>query len=269
LRIHDQRTSAESGDESSNGDVRLNAYIARCSATSRRGADRLIRYRRVLVNGRPAEIGQRVDPNRDTVLVDNQKLTLPDTHTTILLNKPAGYLVSRRDPHHTRTVYDLLPENLHDLVPIGRLDLDTEGLLLLSNDGDLVERMTHPRYQIPKTYRAIVRGRPDESAMSRLRNGIEIDGEMTHPAEARIIGETAHGIELEFVLREGRKRQVRLMCRAIGHPVVSLRRILFAGLSLEGVKPGTWRVLTNDEVDTLKNYRGTHARGAHARGAHA
>jgi len=264
LQIHNQRHSAASGDESSNGGVRLNAYIAHCSATSRRGADRLIRFRRVLVNGRPAEIGQRVDPDRDTILVDGKQLTLPDTHTTILLNKPAGYLVSRRDPHHTRTVYDLLPEHLHDLVPIGRLDLDTEGLLLLSNDGELVERMTHPRYQIPKTYRAIVRGRPDESAMSRLRNGIEIDGEMTHPAEVRIIGDSTGGVELEFVLREGRKRQVRLMCRAIGHPVVSLRRIRFAGLTLDGVKPGTWRALGSDEIDALRDYRGTHVRRTHA-----
>lgn len=259
MQIHNKRQSAASADESSNSDVRLNAYIAHCSATSRRGADRLIRYGRVRVNGRPAEIGQRVDPNRDTVLVDGIQLTLPETYTTILLNKPAGYLVSRRDPHHTRTVYDLLPEHLHQLVPIGRLDLDTEGLLLLTNDGDLVERMTHPRYQIPKTYRAIIRGRPDEQAMSRLRNGIEIDGEMTSPAEARIIGESDSGIELEFVLREGRKRQVRLMCRAIGHPVISLHRIRFADLTLDGVKPGTWRTLSSDEVDALKNYRGTFA----------
>lgn len=208
------------------------------------------------MNGIPAKIGQQIDPSRDIVIVDGTQLTLPDEHTTILLNKPAGYLVSRRDPHNERTVYDLIPEHLHTLVPIGRLDKGTEGLLLLSNNGDLVNRMTHPRYQVPKTYRVIVRGRPDEHALNKLRNGVEIEGGMTNPAEVSVVAENPHSTELELVLREGRKRQVRLMCRAVGHEETSLRRVKFADLTLDGVKKGTWRVLTSDEVHALTASQG-------------
>jgi 23S rRNA pseudouridine2605 synthase len=244
--------AVETSATNSSRGVRLNAHIAHCSAISRRGADRLIRTGRVEVNGRLAVLGERIDPERDTVTVYKQNITLPNEHTTILLYKPAGYLVSRRDPHHNRTVYDLIPPDMINLVPVGRLDLNTEGLLLLTDDGDLVERLTHPRHDVPKVYHATVRNTPDEHALEQLRTGIDIDGQMTRPAKARLVSSNDYTSELEIILREGRKRQVRLMCRAIGHSVTYLIRTQFAGLTLDGVELGSWRALDGNELNSLR-----------------
>lgn len=231
--------------------MRLNAFIARCGEYSRRRADDLIRSGRVRVNGRPGEIGERVRLETDVVTVDDRQIALPSEYTTILLHKPAGYLVSRSDPHHEHVVYDLLPDSHRHLVPVGRLDLESEGLLLLSDDGALVEKLTHPRHRVPKVYRAIVDGIPDCESLKRLRTGIEIEGRVTQPAQVRVVAKRNGDTELEIVLREGRKRQVRLMCRAIGHRVKYLIRVQFGSLSLNGVERGLWRTLTRGEVDDL------------------
>ncbi len=231
--------------------MRLNSFIARCGVESRRSADRLIRAGRVTVNGRTAEIGTQVDPRHDDITLDDRRLSLPDGCTTVLLHKPAGYLVSRRDPHHSRTIYELLPREFQQLVPVGRLDLDTEGAILLTDDGELVNQLTHPRYHVPKVYRPIVRGRPDEGALDRLRGGVEIDGTMTRPAGVSVVGARGDDTELEMVLMEGRKRQVRRMCEAVGHRVTYLARIQFAGLTLDGLKIGAWRELSDEEVASL------------------
>ena len=215
----------------------------------------------MIVNGHIAVLGQAVDPGRDEVVVDGRRvdtrrLELSEAHTTILLHKPAGYLVSRRDPHHSRTIYDLLPEHLHHLVPVGRLDLDTEGALLLSDNGLLVERLTHPRYQVPKVYRVVVKGRPDASSLERLRRGVTIEGRVTSPATVDLIRQEADRAEVELTLREGRKREVRLMCRAVGHPVLSLRRVRFAGIGLADLARGKWRVLSEAEMKSLRKEAG-------------
>ena len=244
--------------------VRLNAFLAQCGAASRRGADRLIEAGEVAVNGQTAVLGQIVDPGKDRVEVNGREVSRPSSHTTILLFKPAGYLVSRRDPHHSRTIYDLLPEALEVLAPVGRLDLNTEGAILLTNDGHLAERLTHPRYGVPKRYRALVEGIPGDTALDALRNGVLIEGGRTAPAEARIVNEQeriwGRGTsqkyrcsELELVLREGRKREVRLMCQAVGHHVQKLRRLEFAGIGLGDLAKGGWRELTDREHARLRN----------------
>ena len=243
--------------------VRLNAFLAQCGAASRRGADQLIRSGSVTVNGRTAVLGQVVDPGHDRVAVDGRDLSRPKGNTTILLFKPAGYLVSRRDPHHSRTIYDLLPEEMGVLTPVGRLDLNTEGAILLTSDGALSERLTHPRYGVPKRYRALVRGTPNGAAVERLRAGVPIEGGLTAPAEVRIVLSGAERIwppggkvastdaELDLVLREGKKREVRLMCEAVGHRVLKLRRTEFAGIGLTGLTQGRWRKLTDNEIARL------------------
>ena len=241
--------------------IRLNVLVARSGTWSRRRADALIAEGRVSVNGRAACLGEKVRPALDTVEVDGRAVSLPEKHNTVLLNKPAGYLVSRGDPHHSRTVYDLLPKELHRLVPVGRLDLDTEGALLFTSDGVLAELLTHPRYRVPKVYRALVRGMPSPQALARLERGVDIGDSVTGPARARVIAEehdmvwrglTSGGAELELEIREGRKREVRRMCDAVGHPVLWLRRVRFAGLDLSGVSQGEWRHVDDDELAAMR-----------------
>jgi len=205
-----------------------------------------------MVNGRAAAIGELIDPARDDVTVDGRRIAASEARTTILLNKPAGYLVSRRDPHHSRTVYELLPADLRHLVPVGRLDLNSEGALLMTDDGRLAELLTHPRYRVPKVYRAVVAGRPGVEAVERLRGGVTIDGVPTGCAEVRLVRQEAGEAELELVLREGRKRQVRRMCDAVGHPVRRVRRIAFARVPLEDLPAGRWRRLDEAEVAALR-----------------
>lgn len=246
--------------------MRLNLFLARCRVASRRGVDALIVAGRVTVNGRLAVLGDVVDAERDDVCVDGRPLgadqaNVSKLRTTIVVHKPAGYLVSRRDPHHRRTVYDLLPDELHHLVPVGRLDLRSEGALLMSDDGHLVERLTHPRYGVRKVYRVLVDGEPDETSLRKLCAGVDVEGRVTSPTEVRVIeasresdlqSSRQRATELEIVLREGRKRQVRLMCRAVGHTVIRLRRISFAGIGLAGVPKGRWRPLDDAEVASLR-----------------
>jgi 23S rRNA pseudouridine2605 synthase len=225
--------------------VRLNAYLARAGVASRRGADELIKAGRVLVNGEPGQLNTFVEAG-DTVELDGKPLA-PQRLAYLLLHKPAGVVTTVHDPHGRPTVVELVPREPR-VVPVGRLDADTTGALLLTNDGELAHRLAHPRYEVEKLYEAEVDGTPDAAALRRLEQGVELDDGPTAPARARRLG--PHRVEL--AIHEGRKHQVKRMLEAVGHPVRRLHRSRYAGLDLGGLEPGSWRELTQDEVETLR-----------------
>src|SRR5205823_12941708 len=225
--------------------MRLNAYLARAGVASRRAADELIKAGRVRVNGEPGQLNTFVE-SRDRVEVDGRPVELQRL-TYILLNKPAGVVTTARDPQRRTTVVELVPTETR-VIPVGRLDADTTGALLLTNDGPLAHRLAHPRYGVEKVYEAEVEGRPAPSALHRLEEGVELDDGRTAPARARLLAPST----IELVLHEGRKHPVKRMCEAVGHPVRRLHRSRYAGLTLEGLEPGAWRELEPSEVDRLR-----------------
>jgi pseudouridine synthase len=225
--------------------VRLNAYLARAGVASRRGAEELIRAGRVRVNGAVAELATFVEPS-DTVELDGKPLA-PEPLAYVLLHKPAGVVTTASDPQGRPTVVGLVGHERR-VVPVGRLDADTTGALVLTNDGPLAHRLAHPRYGVRKLYEADVEGDPDEDAIRRLAEGVELEDGLTAPAEARRLGTG----RIELVLHEGRKHQVKRMCEAVGHPVRRLHRPEYAGLRIDGLAPGAWRELTPDEVTALR-----------------
>ncbi len=225
--------------------MRLNAYLARAGVASRRGADEVILAGRVRVNGEPGQLNTFVGA-ADRVEVDGREVA-PQRLAYVLLNKPAGVLTTARDPQRRRTVVELLPSEPR-VVPVGRLDADTTGALLLTNDGPLAHRLAHPRYGVEKTYEAEVEGDPDEAALQRLRDGVELEDGPTAPARVRRLGPG----RVELVLHEGRKHQVKRMLAAVGHPVVRLQRSGYAGLTVDGLEPGAWRRLEPVEVERLR-----------------
>lgn len=228
---------------------------------SRRAAEKLIAEGRVTVNGTTVrEMGVKATPS-DDIRVDGRRLRSPERLRYILMNKPAGVVTTRSDPQRRRTVIDLLGGVREYVYPVGRLDYDTEGLLLLTNDGDLAARLTHPRHEVERTYEAHVAGSPDDEAIDRLRKGIPLDGRRTMPADvvrlsrgpakSRLHHGSGSGV-LSITIREGRNRQVRRMCEAVGHPVQKLRRIRFGPISDRSLRPGEWRELSQEEVKKLK-----------------
>jgi pseudouridine synthase len=220
---------------------------------SRRASDRLIQTGQIEVNGRRVlHPGTRIDPDADAVCYRGKRVTPPAAYTYVVLNKPPGYLVSAGDPHHKRTVFSLLKAVRSRVFPVGRLDLDTRGVLLLTDDGDLSYRLTHPRWRVEKVYRARVKGRPSHAALQRMRDGVSLEDGPTAPAQVRQVASGRGDSVLEMVLREGRKRQVKRMCEAVGHPVLALERTDFAGITAAGLRVGGWRTLEADEVDALK-----------------
>jgi 23S rRNA pseudouridine2605 synthase len=226
--------------------MRLAKYLAHAGVASRRAAEEIVRAGRVSVAGETV-----TDPARDVdessgVAVDGEPLRGPRERVVYAVNKPPGVVSTARDTHGRPTVVELAPPGAGRLYPVGRLDADTTGLILLTNDGDLANRLMHPRYEVPKTYRAKLRGRVSEDDLKRLRAGIELDDGPTLPARARRVED-----EIEIIIREGRKRQVRRMFEAVGHPVVELRRVAFGPLRLAGLAPGAARRLTAREVETL------------------
>jgi 23S rRNA pseudouridine2605 synthase len=225
--------------------VRLNAYLARAGVASRRGADELIKAGRVLVNGEPGRLNTFVEAG-DTVELDGAPL-VPQRLAYLLLHKPAGVVSTARDPQGRPTVVELVPREPR-VVPVGRLDADTTGALLLTNDGDLAQRLAHPRYEVEKLYEAEVEGEPSDETLRRLRDGVELDDGPTAPARVRLLAPST----VELALHEGRKHQVKRMLEAVGHPVRRLHRSRYAGLGLDDVDPGSWRELTPDEVDRLR-----------------
>lgn len=225
--------------------MRLNAYLARAGIASRRGADELIRAGRVRVNGEEAGLATVVSPG-DRVEVDGQAVE-PEPLTYVLLHKPAGVVTTAHDPQGRPTVVGLVGHERR-VVPVGRLDADTTGALLLTNDGPLANQLAHPRYEVDKVYVAEVEGRPSADALRRLAEGVELEDGVTAPAVVRRLGPS----RLEIVLHEGRKHQVKRMCEAVGHPVRRLHRRQYAGLIVEDLEPGEWRELRADEVKRLR-----------------
>ena len=237
------------------GAIRLQKIIAQAGVASRRAAEKLIAEGRVMVNGETVhEMGTKADPSRDDIRIDGRRIKGAERLRYILLYKPQGYVTTRSDPERRPTVVDLLRGVKEYVYPVGRLDYDTEGLLLLTNDGELAVRLTHPRHGVERTYEARVAGMPNDEAIERLRRGIPLDGRKTLPAEVSLLNKrrgAGSGI-LAITIREGRNRQVRRMLDAVGHPVKKLRRVGIGPLSDRGLKPGIWRDLTPQELRLLK-----------------
>jgi len=226
--------------------MRLNAYLARAGVASRRKADELIKAGRVTVNGEPGQLNTFVE-SRDRVEVDGKRIAKQQL-AYLLLHKPAGTVTTARDPQGRPTVVELVPPEPR-VVPVGRLDADTTGALLLTNDGELAHRLAHPRYEVAKVYVADVEGEPTDEALRALEDGVELDDGRTAPARVKRLAPS----RFELTLHEGRKRQVRRMCEAVGHPVRRLHRSRYAGLTLRGLVPGAWRELTLAEVERLRS----------------
>lgn len=235
--------------------VRLQKVLSQAGVSSRRAAEKLIADGRVSVNGKTIlTMGVKVDPQKDDIRVDGRRIKAAARLRYILLYKPTGFVTTRSDPQRRRTVMDLLVGVRDYVYPVGRLDYDTEGLLLLTNDGDLAARLTHPRHGVARTYEAKVAGMPDREAIEKLRRGIPLDGHRTLPADVMLLNEgrrDADGV-LRLTIREGRNRQVRRMCEAVGHPVQQLKRTKFGSLSDRRLRPGDWRELKQEEIAALK-----------------
>jgi 23S rRNA pseudouridine2605 synthase len=230
--------------------VRLNAFLARAGVASRRRADELILERRVRVNDEPGELNTVVGEN-DVVEVDGRRVERQPLRY-VLLNKPAGVLTTADDPQGRPTVVDLAPRETR-VVPVGRLDVDTTGALLLTNDGELANRLAHPSFGVAKVYDVEIDGSPSPDALEALRRGVVLEDGRTAPAEARIVRRGTRVTRIELTLHEGRKHQVKRMCEAVGHSVRHLHRRRYAGLRLVGLEPGQWRDLTDDEVAGLRH----------------
>jgi len=232
--------------------IRLNKFISLCGITSRRKADELIKQGRVTVNGEIVEkLGIKVDPEKDIVELDGKRITYGKNFIYIALYKPKGYIVSLRDPFNRPKIIDLLSDLKERVFPVGRLDYDSEGILLLTNDGELAYRLTHPRYKIERIYRVEVKGVPGPEKLEKLERGIPLYGRRTAPSKVKLIAKKGKRALLEIKLYEGRKRQVKLMFLAIGHPVLKLKRISYGGITIKGLKPGEWRYLTENEIEIL------------------
>ncbi len=252
---------------------RLQKILSQAGIASRRASEQLMIEGRVTVNGTVVrELGTKADASQDDIRVDGSRIKLSERRRYILLNKPRGYVTTRSDPQKRPTVIDLLTENRglargEYVYPVGRLDFDSEGLLLLTNDGDLAAKLTHPSHGVARVYEAHVLGVPDDHDLRRISRGIMLEGRRTAPATVLV----RHGA-LVITVREGRNRQVRKMCEAIGHPVTRLKRIAIGPLRDEGMNPGQWRELTDAEVARLRktvDTPATAARGHSRTGARA
>jgi len=233
---------------------RLQKLLAAAGVASRREAEELITSGRVSVDGEVVtQLGAKADPECAVISVDGKPVELHPRKVYVVLNKPRGYTSTRRDPHAARVVTDLVKDAGASLYPVGRLDADSEGLLILTNDGDFALRMTHPRHKVPKTYRVEVRGLVAEDTLLHLARGIVLEDGMTAPAKLRLIAlnTTRHASIVDITIREGRKRQVRRMFEAVGHPVIRLSRTALGNLKVGKLKPGEWRFLTQQEVESL------------------
>lgn len=232
--------------------MRIQKFLSRAGIASRRQAERWMEAGRVRVNGRVVtELGTRIDPDEDTVEVDGKEVTRPPPRW-VLFHKPRGFLTTRDDPRGRPTVYDLLPAEFRRLRYVGRLDQDTEGLLVLTNEGDVLHRLLHPSYEVEREYRVTVEGHVEPETLDRLTQGVELNDGPARAVRARVREEAGHGSVLDLVLREGRKREVRRMCEAVGHPVTHLQRVRFGPVELGDLPPGEWRDLTEEEIRSVK-----------------
>jgi len=231
---------------------RLQKVLARTGLGSRRSCENLIAMGRVSVNGEIAKVGSKADPQKDRILVDNKPISMPKAFTYIALHKPKGVLSTVVSPDNRKTVLDLVEKSV-TLYPVGRLDFDSEGLILLTNDGELTNRLTHPRYGHEKEYRVLVSRPPDEEQLDAWRRGIVLeDGHQTAPARVSLLNTTGKGTWLKIIITEGRKRQIRQMGIQTGLPVLRIIRTRIGPIQIGRLTPGEWRYLTAKEVATLK-----------------
>jgi 23S rRNA pseudouridine2605 synthase len=231
---------------------RLQKLLAQAGLASRREAERWIEAGRVKVNGEVATIGMSADPATDRIEVDNKVLPRAEQHRYLILNKPVGYVTTMNDPEGRQTVRELVSELPERLYPVGRLDLTTEGLLIMTNDGDFAQHLAHPRHQIDKTYLVRVRGKADYAMLRQLEVGVQLEDGVTAPAKIEGVRSTGSHGWFQMTIHEGRNRQVRRMCEAVGFPVSRLKRIKYAFLTLDDLEEGQWRELTPIEISKLK-----------------
>jgi 23S rRNA pseudouridine2605 synthase len=244
-------------DAVSGGPQRLQKLLSAAGIASRRGAEAIIVAGRVRVNGEVADtLGAKADPLLDTIEVDGKRIEPGSPRRWFALNKPAGYVTTMDDPQGRPTVVGFFPAGVSGLFPVGRLDRDTEGLLLITNDGELASCLLHPRHHVEKTYRAWVDGVPTDGDLRTLREGVRLDDGLTAPADVRLVKREARAAVVDLTIREGRKRQVRRMFSAVGHPVRRLMRTAFGPLTTQGLEPGGVRELTVADVAALRKSAG-------------
>jgi pseudouridine synthase len=231
---------------------RLQKVLAKAGIASRRKAEELIRQGRVKVDGRVVtEMGIQVDPDQQQIEFDGKPVTVEEKKVYVLLHKPAGYVSTVHDPQGRPIVTELIRDIKERVFPVGRLDLDTEGALLLTNDGELAQKILHPSFEVNKTYRASVKGRPGKEKVEMLSRGIDIDGQKTWPAQVKLLSVGNTKTTLQITIHEGRKRQVRRMCEAVGHPVLKLKRIAYGKLKLGNLEPGKFRYLSPKDLQLI------------------
>lgn len=234
--------------------MRVQKFLSKAGVCSRRKGEELMQAGRVKVNGEVCrELGSKVVPGEDTVVVDGEEATLPDRYVYILLNKPENYITSLDDPKGRPVITDLIPDKMPRIWPVGRLDWDSSGALIMTSDGKLTNLLTHPSHDVTKQYAVKVRGlvKNDSDKLDRLRRGIELDGRKTKPAHIEVVKDNGNNTWLEFIITEGRNRQIRRMCKAIGHPVMKLRRYAIGPVTLDGLPSGAYRPLLFEEVEAL------------------
>ncbi|MEE1065517.1 MAG: pseudouridine synthase [Acutalibacteraceae bacterium] len=232
--------------------IRLQKYLSQCAVASRRKSEELILSGKVKVNGKVAGLGDKINPKKDTVTVSGKKIVSSKKHYYIMLHKPRGYITTMEDEMGRKCVAELVKDVGARVYPVGRLDRDSEGLLLMTNDGDFANHLTHPSKHVPKTYRVTVRPDVNEDQLFSFNEGIVIDGKRTAPAEAHIIDKSENRVVLEIILHEGRNRQIRRMCEELGLEVARLKRTHIGSIKLGMLPQGKWRNLTEDEVHKLK-----------------
>jgi 23S rRNA pseudouridine2605 synthase len=238
---------------------RLQKILARAGFASRRGAEQLMLEGRVTRNGEPVrELGTKADVECDDIRVDGVRVKAPRGHVYLVLNKPRGVVTTRNDPERRQTVMDLVPA-VAGLFPVGRLDVTTEGLILLTNDGAFAERVSHPRYEVPRVYHAKVHRVPDAQALQRLQQGVKVDGDFMAVDRARVIG-ADNNAWVEVTLHEGKQHEVKRLLEAVGHPVSKLRRVAIGPVTSRGLEPGQFRALSPEEIEGLRRGRPADAR---------
>lgn len=231
--------------------IRLQKYLSECGVASRRKAEEMIAAGKVKVNGKPATIGDKINPKHDTVVVAGKKIRKSKKNTYIMLHKPRGFITTLNDEMGRKCVAQLVEDVGTRVYPVGRLDRDSEGLLLLTDDGEFANALTHPTHHVPKTYRVTIRPTITDEQITALTTGIEIDGRMTMPSEVRVLEKKEGRVVLEIIIYEGRNRQIRKMCDALGLEVARLKRTQIGSVKLGMLKQGDWRNLTEEEVHKL------------------
>ena len=241
--------------EQSNNDpnlFRLQKILSKCGYGSRRSCEKLILDGRISIDGQVAKLGIKANPFKQSILLDGQLINYPSEDTTIVMNKPSGFIVSTKEENGIPSIYDLLPYQSNILRYAGRLDVNTEGLLLFSTDGELIYRLTHPKFEIKKVYEVVIAGRLSKNAETQLKDGINLDGSFTKPADVKIIREDENRSVVEIVIHEGRNHQVRRMFDAIDMTIFHLRRISIGPLTLGAIKRGKYKVISKNELEKLR-----------------